>query len=150
MTHATVWLIGLTVLVSVACARVQSHFELPALAAEDPSFLPTIEAYTSTAHGGNSATLLLNGDQIFPAQLEAIRAARQTISYAQYFYEEGPIGQEIAEALAERCRAGIHGHILLDGFGTIQATGNALTLIRRQASHLPRRVIIQDRTLNRA
>jgi len=119
VTHATVWLIGLTVLVSVACARVQSHFELPALAAEDPSFLPTIEAYTSTAHGGNSATLLLNGDQIFPAQQEAIRAARQTISYAQYFYEEGPIGQEIAGALAERCRAGIHGHILLDGFGTL-------------------------------
>jgi cardiolipin synthase A/B len=119
VTYATVWLIGAVVLVSAACARVQSHYELPALAAEDRSFLPTIEAYTSTAHGGNSATLLLNGDQIFPAQLEAIRAARQTISYAQYFYEEGPIGQEIAEALAERCRAGVRGHILLDGFGAL-------------------------------
>jgi cardiolipin synthase A/B len=119
VTRATVWLIGITFLVSAACARVQSHFELPALAAEDPSFLPTIEAYTSTAHGGNSATLLLNGDQIFPAQLEAIRAARQTISYAQYFYVEGPIGREIAEALAERCRAGVRGHILLDGFGAL-------------------------------
>jgi len=66
----TVWLIGVTLfgLVSAACVRVQSHLELPDLAAEDPSFHPTIEAYTSTAHGGNSATLLLNGDQIFPAQ----------------------------------------------------------------------------------
>ena len=115
------WLIGVTLLglVSAACARVQSHLELPRLAAEDPSFLPTIEAYTSTAHGGNSATLLLNGDQIFPAQLAAIRSARVTISYAQYFYEEGPIGLEIAEALAERCRAGVRGHILLDGFGAL-------------------------------
>ena len=117
----TVWLIGITLfgLVSAACARVQSHFELPKVAAEDPSFLPTIEAYTSTAHGGNSTTLLLNGDQIFPAQLEAIRSARVTISYAQYFYEEGPIGREIAEALAERCGAGVRAHILLDGFGTL-------------------------------
>ena len=117
----TVWLIGVTLfgLVSAACTRVQSHLELPTVAAEDPSFLPTIEAYTSTAHGGNSATLLLNGDQIFPAQLEAIRSARVTISYAQYFYEEGPIGREIAEALAERCRAGVRGHILLDGFGAL-------------------------------
>jgi cardiolipin synthase len=117
----TVWLIGVILfgLVSAACARVQSHLELPELAAEDPSFLPTIEAYTSTAHGGNSATLLLNGDQIFPAQLAAIRSARVTISYAQYFYEEGPIGLEIAEALAERCRAGVRAHILLDGFGTL-------------------------------
>ena len=98
---------------------MQSHLELPRLAAEDPSFLPTIEAYTSTAHGGNSAALLLNGDQIFPAQLEAIRSARVTINYAQYFYEEGPIGREISEALAERCRAGVRGHILLDGFGAL-------------------------------
>jgi cardiolipin synthase A/B len=98
---------------------VQSHLELPQLAAEDPSFLPTIEAYTSTAHGGNTATLLLNGDQIFPAQLEAIRSARVTISYAQYFYDEGPIGREIAEALADRCRAGVRAHVLLDGFGTL-------------------------------
>ena len=106
-------------LMSASCARVQSHFALPELAAEEPSFLPTVEAYTSAAHGGNTASLLLNGDQIFPAQLDAIRSARETISYAQYFYEEGSIGREIAEALAERCRAGIRAHILLDGFGTV-------------------------------
>ena len=63
--------------------------------------------------------MLLNGDQTFPPSLEAIRSARQTINYAQYFYEEGPIGREFAEALAERCRAGVRGHILLDGFGTL-------------------------------
>jgi cardiolipin synthase len=123
MTHArsTLWFVGIVLFafVSASCSRVQSHLELPQLAAEDPSFLPTIEAYTSTAHGGNRATLLLNGDQIFPAQLEAIRSARVTISYAQYFYEEGPIGREIADALAERCRAGVRAHILLDGFGTL-------------------------------
>ena len=101
-----------------SCAR-GSRLALPKLAAEEPAFLPTIEAYTSAAHGGNSVRLLLNGDQIFPAQLEAIRSARQTISYAQYFYEGGPIGLEIAEALAERCRAGIRAHVLLDGFGAI-------------------------------
>lgn len=76
------------------------------------------EAYTSAAHAGNSVDVLLNGDQIFPAALEAIRSARKTITYAQYFYEEGPIGVEVAEALAERCRAGVQTHILLDGFGT--------------------------------
>jgi cardiolipin synthase len=114
-------LIGITLLGlgPVSCARVQSHFELPALAVADPSFLPTIEAYTSAALGGNTAALLLNGDQIFPAQLDAIRSARTTITYAQYYYEEGPIGAQIAEAMAERCRAGVRAHILLDGFGTL-------------------------------
>ena len=115
------WLIGITVvgLLSVACTRVKAHIELPDLAAESASFLPTLEAYTSTARGGNRATLLLNGDNIFPAQLAAIRAARTSITYAQYFYEEGAIGREIADALAERCRAGVRAHILLDGFGTL-------------------------------
>jgi cardiolipin synthase A/B len=116
-----VLLIGLTLLgvAHASCARVQSHYKLPQLAVADPSFLPTLEAYTSTALDGNTVDLLLNGDQIFPAALEAIRSARQTITYAQYFYEEGSIGLEMAEAFAERCRAGVRAHILLDGFGAL-------------------------------
>jgi cardiolipin synthase A/B len=116
-------LIGVTLLglAAAACARVPSHFALPQLAVADPAFIPTIEAYTvAPVGGGNAVDVLLNGDQIFPAQLAAIRSARETITYAQYFYEEGPIGREIAEAFADRCRAGVRAHILLDGFGTIQ------------------------------
>jgi len=116
-------LIGVTLLglAAAACARVPSHFAVPQLAVADPAFIPTIEAYTvAPVGGGNTVDVLLNGDQIFPAQLAAIRSARETITYAQYFYEEGPIGREIAEALADRCRAGVRAHILLDGFGTIQ------------------------------
>jgi cardiolipin synthase A/B len=111
--------VALLGLAPVSCARVQSHYGLPDLAVADPSFLPTLEAYTSAALAGNTVNLLLNGDEIFPAALAAIRSARTTITYAQYFYEEGPIGLELAEALAERCRAGVRAHILLDGFGTL-------------------------------
>jgi cardiolipin synthase len=107
-------------LASSACARVQSHFALPDLAMADPSFAPTIEAYTATRiAGSNTVDLLLNGDQIFPAILDAIRSAHKTITYAQYFYEHGAMPQQIAEALADRCRAGIRAHVLLDGFGTL-------------------------------
>ena len=116
--------VGVTLLGSMtaSCARVQSHLTLPELAIADPAFLPTMEAYTSTALGGNTVDVLLNGDQIFPAALAAIRSARTSITYAQYFYEEGSIGLELAEALAERCRAGVRAHILLDGFGTLCST----------------------------
>ncbi len=50
----TILLIVATILfglVSTSCAGVHSHFALPELAAEEPSFLPTVEAYTSAAHG---------------------------------------------------------------------------------------------------
>ena len=51
-----------------------SHIALPQLAAADPAFIPTIEAYTvAPVGGGNTVDVLLNGDQICPAQLAAIR-----------------------------------------------------------------------------
>jgi cardiolipin synthase len=103
-TQNLVLLIGVTLLglAHASCARVQSHYVLPQLAVSDRAFLPTVEAYTSTVLDGNIVELLLNGDEIFPAALDAIRSARETITYAQYFYEEGAIGLEVAEALAER------------------------------------------------
>jgi cardiolipin synthase len=121
LSRRVLFLLGATVLalVTASCARVQSHYVLPQLAAEDASFLPTLAAYTSSALDGNTVDVLLNGDQIFPAALDAIRTARETITYAQYFYEQGPIGLEFADALAERCRAGVRAHVLLDGFGTL-------------------------------
>jgi cardiolipin synthase len=120
-TVGVLMVVTLLGLASSACARVQSHYALPDLAMGDPAFGPTIEAYTTTrVAGGNTVDLLLNGDEIFPAILDAIRSARSTITYAQYFYEQGEMPEQIAAALAERCRAGIRAHILLDGFGAFQ------------------------------
>jgi cardiolipin synthase A/B len=93
---------------------------LPALAIEDAAFMPTVEAYAGApARRGNRLDFLLNGDQIFPAQLKAIRSARKTVTYAQYFYEDGPPARDIVEAIAERCLQGVRGHVLLDGVGSI-------------------------------
>jgi cardiolipin synthase A/B len=104
-----------------ACAHVQSPVVVPDLATTDSSFVPTIEAYTNAAlSAGNRVDLLLNGDQIFPAQLAAIRSARKSITYAQYFYEDGRPAQQIVDAISQRCRAGIRARVLLDGFGTLK------------------------------
>ncbi len=57
--------------------------------------------------------------EIFPAKLEVIRAARKSITYAQYVFEEGAPAADIAQALAERCRAGVKVHVLLDAVGSL-------------------------------
>jgi len=96
------------------------HETLPALTLGDPAFIATLEAHLATpVVGGNRVTLLLNGDEIFPAKLAAVRAARTSINYAEYFWGEGAAGQELADALAERCRAGVAVKVLLDGVGTL-------------------------------
>jgi cardiolipin synthase len=109
-----------TALLVVSCSGVRAHIALPDVELDDPSFYPTLQAYAGAPIvGGNSATVLLNGDEIFPAVLKEIRAARESIAYAQYFYEDGAIARAVAEALAERCRAGLKVHVLLDGVGTL-------------------------------
>jgi len=68
--------------------------------------------------GGNKVEALLNGDQIFPAMLKAIRGARQTINFETYIYWSGDIGKEFADALSERARAGVKVHLLIDWVGS--------------------------------
>ena len=121
------------VVVTVAgCATVNPPLSLPEMALGEPSFFPTLEAYASAPIvGGNAVDILLNGEQIFPAMLEAIRDARKSITYAQYFYEDGPIARDMAEALAERCRSGLGVHVLLDGFGTLNMPAEYTDLMKR-------------------
>lgn len=71
--------------------------------------------------GGNKVTALLNGDEIFPAMLEAIRSAQKTITFETYIYWSGTIGDEFAKALAERAKAGVKVHVLLDWVGSGKA-----------------------------
>jgi len=102
------------------CGHVQPHLELPALMMGEPAFRSTLVAYTGNAVvPGNRVDLLLNGDQIFPAKIAAIRAARKSITYAQYVFEEGAPAADTAQALAERCRAGVAVHVLLDAVGAL-------------------------------
>jgi cardiolipin synthase len=67
---------------------------------------------------GNSAINLENGEEIFPAMLEAIAAAQHTITFETYIYWSGDIGRKFSEALAERARAGVRVHVLLDWVGS--------------------------------
>jgi len=102
------------------CSHVQPHLELPALQMGEPAFRSTLVAYTGNAVvPGNRVEVLLNGDQIFPAKIAAIRAARKSITYAQYVFEEGAPAADTAQALAERCRAGLSVHVLLDAVGAL-------------------------------
>jgi cardiolipin synthase len=66
---------------------------------------------------GNRVTALCNGDEIFPAMLEAIRGAQRTICFETFIYWSGSIGREVAEALSERARAGVKVHVMLDWVG---------------------------------
>jgi len=105
-------------LLAIGCAGLPKITQIPPVVLGEPSFYPTLAAHTDApVVGGNRVELLFNGEQIFPAMLHAIRAARRSITYAQYLYKTGPIAYELAEAFAERCRAGVPVKILIDDHG---------------------------------
>jgi cardiolipin synthase len=72
---------------------------------------------TGPAMYGNKIEPLLNGDEIFPAMLEAIRSASRTTTFETFIYWAGDIEREFAQALAQSGRAGVKVHVMLNWFG---------------------------------
>ena len=69
---------------------------------------------------GNQVDVLVNGEQIFPAMLEAIASAQRTITFETFIYWSGRIGERFVEALCKRSEAGVKVHVLLDWVGSMK------------------------------
>ncbi|HEU0272904.1 MAG TPA: phospholipase D-like domain-containing protein [Candidatus Udaeobacter sp.] len=85
---------------------------------------------------GNKVTVFENGDQIFPALLEAIRSAERTITFENFLFREGEVADAFAEALAERAGAGVKVHFLQDALGCNCLHGRAMDLVRKSGVQL--------------
>ncbi len=88
--------------------------------------------------GGNRAQALINGDQIFPAMLADIRSAQASITFETYIYWSGAIGQQFADALAERAQHGVKVHVLLDWVGSAKMEDELLDEMRQAGVQIRR------------
>jgi cardiolipin synthase A/B len=66
---------------------------------------------------GNHITTLINGDQIFPPMLEAIRAAKKSVTFETFVFRD-EIGAQFCKALSDAAKRGVKVHILLDWVGS--------------------------------
>jgi cardiolipin synthase A/B len=111
--------------------KTVKHEVAPLYSAASPSFR---QAAGSLLGGnfvaGNSITTLVNGREIFPAMLAAIRSAQRTIDFETYVFWNGEIGKQFTEALAERARAGVKVNAILDAQGTSKLGSQNLELLR--------------------
>jgi cardiolipin synthase len=91
--------------------------------ADSADFMRAAEALTGhPINEGCEVELLINGDQIFPAMLETIRGAEETLCLETYVYWRGDIAGEIAEAVCERAAAGVECRVLVDAVGAAKIT----------------------------
>lgn len=120
--------LAVIIIVNLSTGQKKIEHELVHLyGIDDPQFVWTIGTLLGPMLvRGNQATALYNGDQIFPAMLEAIRGARRSITFETYIYWSGEIGKQFADALSERARAGVKVHLLIDWVGSARLDARAL------------------------
>lgn len=84
-----------------------------------------IHVLESTCHTmletGNRIEIFTNGTEFYPAMLDAVRAARETINMECYIFHMGDVAQQFIDALVERARAGVRVTIVMDTIGSFGA-----------------------------
>ena len=81
---------------------------------------------------GNRIDPLVNGDEAYPAMLEAIQHARHTISFVTYIFDRDEIGMAFAHALGEAARRGVEVRVLIDAMGTRYSWPTIIHTLRRE------------------
>ncbi|MES2938744.1 MAG: phospholipase D-like domain-containing protein [Pseudomonadota bacterium] len=83
----------------------------------------------NTAVPGNRWEVYENG-AFFDVLLERIAAARKTVHFETFLWKDGTLGRRVADALAERARAGLKVRVLLDAQGSVKAGKDVVQMMR--------------------
>ena len=75
---------------------------------------------------GNRVEWLANGDEIWPAQLDAIAAARHHVHIETFQFKAGELSERFIEVLKERLDAGVEVRFILDFMGSVEAEFSGL------------------------
>ena len=97
----------------------------------DAGFLRAAESLTGAPVSyGNDVELLINGDQIFPIYLEAIRDAEETVNLLTYAYWRGDIATEVADTLKAKAKAGVECNVIVDAIGAAKMDRKLVAAMR--------------------
>ena len=83
-------------------------------------FIHLLESTCNTAlNTDNKVEILTNGPSFYPAMLEAINQAKESINLECYIFREGEIADKFIDALSARARAGVKVTVVLDAIGSL-------------------------------
>jgi cardiolipin synthase A/B len=80
---------------------------------------------------GNRIQALRDGDEAYPAMLEAIGAARESVTLATYIFDNDRAGSAFREALAAAVARGVEVRVLIDGVGARYSFPPMTRVLRR-------------------
>ena len=110
------------------------------MSADDPTFIGYAATLTGSAVSrGDRAEMLLNGDQIFPAMLDAIGRAQRRISFETYIYGTGTVADQFSRAFADAARRGVRSD-QIDAIGSSDMAREHVKLRRTRVVRLARSI----------
>lgn len=93
------------------------------LATDSPAFLNRLACLTDALiYRDTRIAVLKNGPEFYPAELEAIDSAKQSINLEAYEFLEGDLTREVVRRLAARARAGVQVRLIIDDIGSFSTT----------------------------
>jgi cardiolipin synthase len=132
-------LVALVVTATVlAIAQDQETVELrSAIPADDPAAAAYLAALVAAnLVKDNTYDVLVNGDQVFPAMLQAVAAARERVSFETYVYDKGRIADQFTSALEQAARRGVAVNVILDALGTGSMDRSHLERLEKAGAHV--------------
>lgn len=102
--------------------------------------------------GGNRIELLCNGEETYPAMLNAIDSATHSLLLATYIFESNNTGRQFVNALARAVERGVDVRVIVDGIGELYAFPPISRLLRKRrvpvARFLPPRLLPPELRVN--
>lgn len=111
----------LGLLIYGSSARMLTNPIVSTVSVEDPTFRDFAGPLLGAEFlKGNNVEPLINGREIFPAMLAAIRSATKSITLESYIWASGQVSDQFCAALIERAQHGVKVHALVDGAGNLK------------------------------
>lgn len=73
---------------------------------------------------GNHIDFLIDGAQVFPRLFQDLQAAQKSINLSFYIFNDDKLGNELADILITKAKAGLEVNLSVDGIGSVQILGS--------------------------
>jgi len=81
---------------------------------------------------GNAIMVLRNGEQTYPAMVEAIHSARESVSLCTYIFDKDSAGKLFVDALSSAVQRGVEVRVLIDAVGARYSFPSVLHVLHKK------------------
>src|SRR6187402_1204769 len=103
---------------NISLYSAQTYFNIAESDRPNKNLAKYLSTEMSPLTAGNTARLLINGEEKFPAVIKALEEAKDHIHIEYYIYENDKIGKIIEEILIRKLKQGVSVRFIYDDFGS--------------------------------